>query len=261
MRPVLFQLGPIAVRAYGAMLVLAFAVGILWAMREARLRRLGCRLPPERMIDTGLAALIGGLIGARILFVILDPNLGWRDLPFIWRGGLSFHGGLIGGITAVFAYAFAVRVNPGLLFDAGAPSMALGYAIARIGCLLNGCCYGCPTNLPWGLRFPDLATGGLTPPSHPTQIYSSLGSLVLFGILLRMRPLARVPGQLFIAYVGLYGVLRFIVEIFRKGYTAEVAIGPLTQAQVASIGLVVFAIIGWFALKAMGARRDAVAGG
>lgn len=261
MRPVLFQFGPIAVRAYGAMLVLAFAVGILWAMREARLRRLGCRLRPERMIDTGLAALIGGLIGARIVFVILDPNLGWRDLPFIWRGGLSFHGGLIGGIAAVFAYAFAARVNPGLLFDAGAPSMALGYAIARIGCLLNGCCYGCPTSLPWGLRFPDLAAGGMTPPSHPTQLYSSLGALVMFGILLRMRPLARVPGQLFFAYLGLYGVLRFMVEILRRGYTAEVAIGPLTEAQLASIALVLLAIIGWLTLRAVGAQRDTVAGG
>ena len=252
MQPVLFHIGPIEVRAYGAMLVLGFAIGIWWAIREARLRG----LPPERMIDAGLAALIGGLIGARILYIVLDPYLGWRDLPFIWRGGLSFHGGLAGGMLAVAIYGFIVGVSPALIFDTGAPSMALGYAIARIGCFLNGCCYGCPTNLPWAFRFRDPTTGAWTPPSHPAQLYAAIGSLTAFGILMWLRPRARVHGQLFIAYMGLYGVVRFVVEIFRKGYTSGPPIpGPFTAAQVASIGLMIFGIAGWFALKTIGARR------
>jgi len=251
-RPVLFQVGPLSVHAYGAMLVLAFAVGIWWAMREARLRG----LPAERMVDAGLAALIGGLVGARILYIALDSYLGWRDLPFIWRGGLSFHGGLIGGIITVALYALLARVNPALIFDTGAPSMALGYAIARIGCFLNGCCYGGPTNLPWGVRFRDPTTAELTPPSHPAQLYATIGGLVVFAILLRLRPRARVHGQLFIAYLGLYGVIRFVVEFFRKGYTSGPALpGPFTAAQVASIGLVVLGVAGWFGLRAVGARR------
>jgi phosphatidylglycerol:prolipoprotein diacylglycerol transferase len=253
MRPVLFQFGRLELRAYGVMLVLAFTAGILWAMREARLRGLA----PERMIDAGLAALVGGLIGARILYIALDPVLGWRDLPYIWRGGLSFHGGLIGGMLLVALYAIAVKVNPGLIYDTGAPSMALGYAIARIGCFLNGCCYGCPTNLPWAVRFRDQTTGELTPPSHPAQLYASLCSLVAFAVLLWLRPRARVHGQLFIAYVGLYGIVRFIPEIFRKGYTSGPAIaGPLTLAQVVSVGMVALGIGGWFGLKALaGAHR------
>ena len=251
MRPVLFELGPFSVRAYGAMLVLAFAVGIWWATREAKRRG----MPPERMVDSGLAALVGGLIGARVLYIILDPVLGWRDLPFIWRGGLSFHGGLVGGMIAVAIYGLAVRTNPALIFDTGAPSIALGYAIARIGCLLNGCCYGCPTTVPWAMRFLNPTTGELTPPSHPAQLYASAGSLVVFGILLFLRGRARVHGQLFLAYVGLYGVLRFLVEIFRKGYTSEPTLGYLTAAQGVSIGLMAVALVGWFALKAIGARR------
>ena len=252
MRPVLFQFGPISVRAYGAMLVLGFAVGIWWAMREARLRG----LPPERMIDAGLAALIGGLVGARILYIALDPYLGWRDLPFIWRGGLSFHGGLIGGMIAVTVYALAVRVNPALIFDTGAPSMALGYAIARIGCFLNGCCYGCPSNLPWAFRFRNPTTGELTPPSHPAQLYAAIGGLLVFEVLLWLRPRARVHGQLFIAYLGLYGLIRFVVEFFRKGYTSGPAVpGPFTAAQVASIGMMILGLAGWFGLKALGARH------
>jgi phosphatidylglycerol:prolipoprotein diacylglycerol transferase len=234
------------------MLVLAFAIGIWWATREARLRG----LPAERMVDAGLAALIGGLVGARTLYIALDPYLGWRDLPFIWRGGLSFHGGLIGGITTVALYALVARISPGLIFDTGAPSMALGYAVARIGCFLNGCCYGCPTTLPWAARFRDPTTGALTPPSHPAQLYAALGGLIAFALLLRLRPRARIHGQLFIAYLGLYGLVRFVVEFFRKGYTSGPALpGPFTAAQIASIGLMILGAAGWFGLKALGARR------
>jgi len=238
------------------MLLLAFVVGVLWAIREAKLRGLA----PERMVDSGLAALIGGLVGARILYIILDPYLGWRDLPFVWHGGLSFHGGLVGGILAVALYAAAVRVSIGLVFDTGAPSVALGYAVARLGCFLNGCCYGCPTDLPWAVRFRDPTSGELTLPSHPAQLYAGLGSLIAFGILLWLRSRARVHGQLFIAYLGLYGVVRFVVEVFRKGYTSELMVGFLTAAQVASIGLMALGIVGWFGLKRLGARREAAGG-
>ncbi|UCH35359.1 MAG: prolipoprotein diacylglyceryl transferase [Armatimonadota bacterium] len=257
MRPVFFNLGPLSVRAYGVMLVIAFVVGIAWALREAGRRE----LPPERMIDAGLAALVGGLIGSRVLYVILDPYLGWRDLPFIWRGGLSFHGGLVGGILLVALYGVAVRVSPALIFDTGAPSMALGYAVARIGCFLNGCCYGGPTHLPWAARFRDPTTAELTPPSHPAQLYAVLGGLATFAILLWLRGRARVHGQLFIAYIGLYGVLRFTVEFWRKGYTSGPEIGgPFTAAQLASIALMAFGIAGWLGLKALGARRHAADG-
>jgi len=255
-RPTLFKLGPVEVRSYGVMLVLAFVVGTLWAMREARRRG----LPPPRMIDTGLAALIGGLVGARVLYVALDPYTTWRDLPFVWRGGLSYHGGLIGGIIAVALYARAARASLALILDTGAPAMALGYAVARIGCFVNGCCYGCPTSLPWGMRFRDELTGELTPPSHPAQLYASAGSLVIFALLLWLRPRARVNGQLFIAYLGLYGVSRFIVEVFRKGATSSLMAGPITAAQLASIGLMAFGVAGWYALKFMEARRDAPGG-
>lgn len=256
MRPILFELGPIALRTYGIMLLFAFVTGVLWAIREAKLRALA----PERMVDAGLAALIGGLVGARILYIILDPYLSWRDLPFVWHGGLSFHGGLVGGILAVALYAAVVRVSPLLVLDTGAPSLALGYAVARIGCFLNGCCYGSPTHLPWAVRFRDPTTGALTPPSHPAQLYASLGSLIVFAILLALRSRARINGQLFVAYLGLYGIVRFMVEIFRNGYTAQIAVGPLTQAQVASVALVVIAVIGWFGLKRLGARREAAGG-
>jgi len=248
-RPTLFRLGPLEVRSYGVMLVLAFVAGTLWAMREARRRGLA----PERMIDGGLAALAGGLIGARIVFVALDPYLTWRDLPFVWRGGLSFHGGLIGGLGAVALYARATRTALAAMLDCGAPGMALGYAVARIGCFLNGCCYGGPSDLPWATRFSD-GGAGLTPPSHPAQLYASAGSLVIFGLLLLRRPGARAGGQLFAAYLGLYGVLRFVVEFWRKGYTAQVLWDGLTQAQVASLGLMALGVIGWFGLKGL-ARR------
>ncbi len=250
MRPTLLRLGALQVRSYGVMLVLAFASGTLWAMREARRRGLA----PERMLDAGLAALVGGLVGGRALYVILDPYTTWRDFPLVWHGGLSFHGGLIGGIIAVAIYALLSRTGLALILDSGAPAMALGYAVGRIGCFLNGCCYGAPTRLPWGVRFLSPASGQPTPPSHPAQLYASAGSLIVFALLLALRRRARGGGQLFIAYLGLYGVMRFIIELWRRGYTAELLWGPLTQAQVASIGMAVLALVGWFILGRRGKR-------
>jgi phosphatidylglycerol:prolipoprotein diacylglycerol transferase len=251
MRPTLLRLGALQVRSYGVMLVLAFAVGTLWAMREARRRGLA----PERMLDVGLAALVGGLIGGRALYVILDPYTTWREFPLVWHGGLSFHGALIGGIIAVAIYALLSRTCLTLILDTGAPGVALGYAVGRIGCFLNGCCYGAPTSLPWGVCFLSPTTGRLTPPSHPAQLYASAGSLIVFALLVLLRPRARIGGQLFIAYLGLYGVMRFVVELWRRGYTAELLWGPLTQAQVASIAMMVIGVIGWLVLGRRGERN------
>jgi phosphatidylglycerol:prolipoprotein diacylglycerol transferase len=239
MRPILLQLGSIAVRAYGTMLVIAFLAAIAWAVREARLRR----TPPERVYDLAFWILVSGVFFARLIFVLLDLpyyTAHPADLIPSWRtgvGGLSFHGGFLGAILAAALYARKARLSFWTLADVCAPAAALGYAIARVGCFLNGCCYGRPTDLPWGLRFPleGGLPGQLTPPSHPTQIYSVIGGLVIFLVLIRLRNRLPHPGQLFIAFVGLYGVERFVVEIWRSGATSAPLWGPITLAQVVSL--------------------------
>lgn len=123
--------------------------------------------------------------------------------------------------------------------DLLAPSVAIGYAFARIGCFLNGCCYGIATHLPWAVRFQDSEhPGELTDPSHPAQLYAFAISLLIFGILTRVELLKRPRGFVFFSYIVLYSVYRFGIEFVRKGVTAEPWILGLTQAQGVSLGMI-----------------------
>jgi phosphatidylglycerol:prolipoprotein diacylglycerol transferase len=233
--PTLFRIGPVAVHSYGTLLMVGFIAGILLARREAR--RL--RLPETVALDLGVWLLVAGVVGARAMYVALN----WGDfaarpaeIPCIWReGGLSFHGGLLGGVIAGLLFAWRSGLPFLSLADMAAPGLALGYGIARFGCLLNGCCYGAPTDLWWGIRFPLYPDSQIaTEPSHPTQVYSALGSFCILAVLLWARTRRPVRGQLFLLYLMLYSVLRSGVEVLRKGYTAQVLFDGITQAQAAS---------------------------
>jgi phosphatidylglycerol:prolipoprotein diacylglycerol transferase len=234
LRPVLFRVGPIEIRAYGTLLMLGFLAAIWLSARQGKRRG----IEAGRFLDLAIWVLVAGLVGARATFVALDPVTTWRDMPYLWQPGLSWYGGLGGGVIAALLYSRVAHLSFASLADSCAPGVALGYGIARIGCFLNGCCYGAPTNLPWGVRF-----GPFGQPSHPTQLYDAAGSWAIMGVLLYLSPRLKRPGRLFAAYLALYGVLRFLVEILRKGYTAEVLINPLTQAQVASIALVIASLV------------------
>jgi phosphatidylglycerol:prolipoprotein diacylglycerol transferase len=125
-----------------------------------------------------------------------------------------------------------------------APGAALGYALARAGCFLNGCCYGAPTHLPWGVRFQNPALpGGWTEPSHPVQVYALFANLMIFVVLLRVLPRKRYDGQVTGLYFILYSTYRFLAEFSRKGVTGEVLALGITQAQWASLALIVLAVV------------------
>ncbi len=238
MKPVLLQLGPVSVRAYGTMLMVAFVVGILWMMREARHRG----ITRGQVVDCALWVLVGSIIGSRILFVLLN----WKDYTAhpanvvrLDMGGMSFHGGFLGALVAGYIYSRAAKIPFARLLDTAAPSIPLGYAFARIGCYLNGCCRGCETTLPWAVRFPD-AAGNLGPPVHPVQLYASLCGLAMFVVLLKLKPHVRTPGHLGIAFVVVYSVYRFYIEFLRHGVSAQPLwfLPDLTQAQGLSLVLI-----------------------
>ncbi len=231
MYPILFRIGPITIKSYGFMLALAFVVGILLARREARRKGLN----PDLVFDLVLYAAIGGIAGARLVYVIghLREFLMTPLRIFaIWEGGLVFYGGLVGGTLAVILFIWLRELPLWEIGDTIAPCLALGYAIGRIGCFLNGCCYGRPTNLPWGVNFFDV-------PRHPTQIYSSLYSLIIFGILWSLRAKIARPGILFWLYVLMYSAARFGVEFLRESPRAAVG---LTASQFTSIGIFILAV-------------------
>ena len=258
MRSTLFKIFGIPIRAYGLMMVIGFVLGVSRAARVAKRRGIA----PERMWDLGLVVLVSGVVGARLVYVLLNPPPmlrgcglprsigGWveslREFLAVWNGGLSFHGGV--AFAVLFGWLYVRRVGIGfwVAADLSAPSGAIGYAVTRIGCFLNGCCYGAPTNLPWAVRFND--HGFITPPSHPTQIYAALANLLIFCILTRLEKVRRAPGFVFISYLGLYSVYRFAIEFLRKGYSAQVSLLGLTQAQWAS------AVIGVACAVAIAAR-------
>lgn len=250
MHPVLFHIGPQAVHSYGVMLMLGFLAGLWLSRRQAR--RVG--LSPDLPIDLGVWVLIASIVMARVTYVALN----WADYATrpseilrIWQeGGLSFHGGLLGGVLAVLIYGWRARTSFWLLADMLSPGLALGYGLARFGCFLNGCCYGAPTHLPWGVVFPGITTE----PSHPTQIYAALGSFVICALLLRLQPRLRAQGQLFLLYLMLYAVLRLVVEIFRRGASAQEVFHGVTQAQVVSLALFAVAAFAFPRLARTGVR-------
>lgn len=252
MLPTLFRIGPLEIHSYGTLLMVGFVAGMLLSRRQAR--RLG--LSPDLPLDLGVWVLVAGVVFSRGVFVLLN----WRQYAanpaealYIWRqGGLSFHGGLLGGVVAGILFSRRRRVSFWVLGDMLAPGIALGYAIARLGCLLNGCCYGAPTSLPWGITFPL----SLHPhqPVHPTQIYAALGSLAIMGVLLWARSRMAAGGQLFLLYLMLYSLLRSSVEVFRRNASAQPFMegSVVTQAQVASLVIFTAALLGFIWLGRIG---------
>jgi len=243
-------LAPIYVHSYGVMLLIGLAAGVWWLTRTGRAHGFNI----EDWIDFALIVLLSGVVGARLLYVLLhlpeyasDP----MSILYVWQGGLAFHGGVAAAIIAGYVFARARRISFPLLVDLSAPALALGYAFARIGCFLNGCCYGTESHLPWAVTFPsgtEAGEGGF--PRHPTQLYACAASLVIFLILAWLQPRVKVRGNVLLSYLLLYSIYRFTVEFFRRGASANVfgPLSPLTEAQTASIVIGLGALI-WILVR------------
>ncbi|MGI6632764.1 MAG: prolipoprotein diacylglyceryl transferase [Bacillota bacterium] len=220
MYPVLFRIGSIEFYSYGLMLGLGFAAGVYVASKRAE--KLG--FDPDSLFSFFLAILAGGVVGGRLTHIVL--NLGYyRSLASILdtrEGGLAIHGVLIGGAIAALIYSRVKRASFLGLLDIVAPSVALGQAIGRIGCLFSGCCYGIRTSGTWGIetRFAP----GLR---HPYQLYESILDLFLFFGLMYLSSRVQVKGGLFVIYAGGYSAIRFLLEFFRDNddYLAGISYG------------------------------------
>lgn len=256
MFPVLFHVGSFVVHTYGIVLMIAFLVALGRAYSVAK-RQNDPDTPPDNILDVGIWMIIIGVLGARLLFVVI----GWSDYRHapdfpgnifkVWEGGLSFHGGLFGGIAALIVYCLIKRLPILKVADLFAPSVMIAYAIGRVGCFLNGCCYGAPTEMPWGVRFFD--DDHWTVPSHPTQLYASALSLVFFGGLLWLERHRAYLGQVVCWYLLGAATERFLMEIWRAGTTSDlVHVGPirfLTDVQWLCLGIATVALTGMAVLR------------
>jgi phosphatidylglycerol---prolipoprotein diacylglyceryl transferase len=235
--PIAFNLGNFSVHWYGVMMALAFLAGLWTASR----RGLRDGLAPEKVLDLGPWLIVGAILGARILYVTTYWQESFAGQPIteifmIQHGGLVYYGGLIGASLGGILYSLLKKLPLWKLADAIAPSVALGYVFGRIGCLLNGCCYGSACDLPWAIHFPE---GHETYPHgvHPTQIYDSLLNLVLYLALAWLYRRKKFDGQIFALYLMCYAVTRSVVETFRGDYDAAHRHGGLTPAHLVSIGI------------------------
>ena len=235
------------VRWYGVMMALAFLAGLWTATRRARL----ANVHGDVIADVTMWLMGGSIIGARFVYVTTYWKQEFADQPFrevfmIQHGGLVYYGGFLGAAVAAIGYLAWKKLPAWKILDILAPSAALGSVFGRIGCLLNGCCYGRACDLPWAIHFPaDHETHGAG--VHPTEIYDALLNLVLYLTLAWLFRRRKFDGQIFALYFIGYAICRSIVEIFRGDYPADhIHAGLLTSAQLLSVPILIAGIMLYF---------------
>jgi phosphatidylglycerol---prolipoprotein diacylglyceryl transferase len=258
MYPTLFSSGELRFHSYTVMMTIAFLVGAIgpnWVNR--RLEK-----PYPATPAGGIWIFIGGILGAKIWWLIQYGD--WSDvvyLQFIVTGGLVFFGGLLGGIIAGIIYLKILRIPVIFAADIIAPFMALAHGIGRIGCFLNGCCWGAATsfNYPWAVCYPkgtgpyrnqlshELITRDdlFSLPVHPTQLYETFGNFIIFVILMVVYKKHKRTGVVALSYITLYGGLRFVTEMFR-GESARPVFNLLTASQTVALGMLLFGLLTFF---------------
>lgn len=222
MLPVLFSIGPIKIYSYGLFMALAFLSGSFVFFRRAK----EAAFEEEKIFDSIIWTVLFGLLGARICYLLFNfADFGFNPLKWFWLtryAGLSFHGGLLGGILGLFFFTKREKWDFWQISDMVVFGLALGQVIGRIGCFFNGCCFGIETDLPWGVVFV-----GLEGKRHPTQIYEALFVLLIFFLLLKLERRYRLfswyqgksdkaaPGFLSLVYLIFYNLGRIFLENLR----------------------------------------------
>jgi phosphatidylglycerol:prolipoprotein diacylglycerol transferase len=246
MYPILFEIGDWPIYTYGVLLAAAYLAGLQLAV--VRARRAG--LDSTRIMDLGIYLIIAALVGAKLMLVVVEfdtfrNNPG--DLFSLVRVGGVFYGGLIFAFVVGLILVRRYRLPVWATADMYAPGIALGHVIGRLGCLLAGCCYGRPADVPWAVTFTsevarENAGTPLHEPLHPTQLYDAGGELIILAALLILERRSRgFAGRTFWLYILLYAISRFIVEAYRGDPRGEM-IG-LSTSQVVSIALVPVALL------------------
>lgn len=284
MFPVLLELGPIKLHTYGLMIAVGFLLSLNLIGRDAK--RAG--LDPEVFMNLAFWVLPLGIAGTRIAYIAMYPQFfSWND-PVgwiaIWRGGLVFQGAIPVVLTVFYVYLRKHGIPFLAACDVIFPYLPLGHAFGRIGCFAYGCCYGRPTDMPWGIparrvpwdtnldpvgspayldhlrRFADVTLADhWSHAIHPTQLYSAAGLVVICLVLLAVRRRwGRFTGITLPVYFIVYGAFRFVIEFFRGDHN-PVRWGGLTDQQVFAVVIALLAS-GLLAYLVSRARRGAVSG-
>lgn len=254
----LFVIGDFHVPAYGVMAVLGYLAALFFITKEAKRKK----IDPILLQSLSMWIIVGMLIGARTWYVWENWNYfasNFISIFKLWEGGMVFYGGFIGGIIGGLLFVKLARLPLSVTFDIVAPGVAIAIAIGRIGCFLNGCCFGKVTDSWIGVTFPSR---GLPPvyvehlkkglishtvshslPVIPTQLISTGSLLIIFVILWRFRKKTLFNGFLFTLFIGLYGLHRFIIDFFRYYSGKALIFESLTLSQGVSILMMVISIL------------------
>ncbi len=265
MYPILFRFHGLELHSYGLLLAIAFLVGIQLFLK----RGVDRELPEDKLSTLSLLLLVLSIVGGRGLYVLTH----WGDYAHdmggvfrIWEGGLMLYGGYFLAIAGGILYLRRAGLNVWRVGDAAAPSMALGIGLGRLGCFLNGCCFGLPTHLPWAIRFPPGSYSNFVfpgTPLHPSQLYLAAAGVSLFVVLLALDRRRRFDGWLFWTYIALDASLRFVIDFTRyydqTSYLGRIGPFPFNVNQVFSAILVLVALLMRTRLKHVGALPEPAA--
>jgi phosphatidylglycerol---prolipoprotein diacylglyceryl transferase len=242
------HIGPLSIPSYGLILFVAFVVALWIVARQAERQR----MDPAVLTDLGIYSLLGGLVGAKLLLVVVD----WKEylrqpseLKSILFSGGVFYGGLIGGIAAAIWYVHRRKLPLWRTLDVLAPAVVIGQAVGRFACLAAGCCFGKETHVPWAIVYHDMYAARQIPelpldtPVHPSPLYESIAAGLIFAVLLWMVPRKRFHGQLALTYAVLYSAARFVLEYFRGDKVRGFVFGGMfSTSQLISIVLILAAL-------------------
>jgi len=232
--PVLFRIGSFEITSFGVLVALGALAG-LWVFRR-EIARSGL---PDAAVDAAIYGLVGGLLGAKLLYVVEHLNEGSFFGLLFDRGGMSWFGGFIGGLAAGYVTIRAKGWPMLAVLSAATPALAVGQMLGRVGCFLVGDDYGHPTSLPWGVAFPE----GLPPTTervHPTQIYEAIFLAVFAVILIRWRRNGVSDRAVLGRYFVGVGAFRFALEFVRVNTRV---LGPLTVAHTLSLAVIVLGLL------------------
>lgn len=239
--PVLLQIGSLSIHWYGLLIAIGVLVGLWWIEKRASQTTLS-----RHICNLSILAVVSGIIGARILFVVLkwsEFSSNWLNIINLQNGGLSIHGAILGGIIAILIYAKIHKLPILKILDIFVPALLLGQAIGRFGNFFNQEAFGAPTNLPWKMFIKEeFRPVGLENFEffHPTFLYSIISLLVILIIILLLERKKMFDGAITLAYFSFYSVMRFVIEFFRIDNDHW---GLLTVAQWGSLIIIIVALI------------------
>jgi len=247
MHPLLFHVGSFTLYTYGLFVAIGFMTAVIVSQKNAGAHNISA----QAITDIFFVILLSALIGARLLYVLINFNAyksNLLDIFKVWNGGLVFFGGFLAAVGATAIYLKLKNFEVFKTADILSPGIALGHAIGRIGCFFAGCCYGKESDLGFAIKFtnPDsLAPLGVY--LHPTQIYSVFSNLSLFFILLWLQKRKKFNGMVFLSYIMLYSLFRSIIEFFRGDFRGDFFFEFISMSQ--GIGLFVFVVSFFILIK------------